>query len=226
MMNSTLFLTGATGALASSIRDHFLNEGWNVAGFDIRDNGFTHENYKAYRVDGSVEAQVQGAFDKAMTEIGTPEALIATVGGVKPWTNIDEMKYEDFEFIIRLNLSTTFLAVKHAMRLMRIAGSGAIITIGAEPGLKPEAKKSAYVAAKAAVIALTRAVAEEGKSAGITANSIVPTTIHTKANEEWGTDDEIPKWTAPEDIAATCFFLASKPGRAINGATIRIPNRM
>ena len=225
-MNSTLFLTGATGALATAVRDHFLGQGWQVAGFDLRDNGFAHENYRAYTIDGTIEADVQTAFDKASSELGAPDAVVATVGGVKPWTRIDEMTYDDFNFIVKLNLSTTFLAVKHGMRLMRNAGKGAIITIGAEPALKPEAKKSAYVAAKAAVIALTLAVAEEGKEFGITANSIVPTTIHTKANEEWGTAEEIPKWTDPMDIAATCFFLASKPGHAINGATIRIPNRM
>lgn len=69
-------------------------------------------------------------------------------------------------------------------------------------------------------------LAEEGKSRGITANAIVPTTIDTKANEEWGSVGEIPKWAKPKDIAALCFFLTSPEGAAVNGATIRIPNKM
>ena len=54
----------------------------------------------------------------------------------------------------------------------------------------------------------------------------MPTIIHTEANEEWGSPDDIPKWTEPTDIAALCFFLTSPEGAAVNGATIRVPNKM
>jgi NAD(P)-dependent dehydrogenase (short-subunit alcohol dehydrogenase family) len=69
-------------------------------------------------------------------------------------------------------------------------------------------------------------LAEEGKTRGITANSIVPTVIHTTTNESWGSAEEIPKWTEPSDIAALCFFLSSDAGKSVNGSVIRMPNRM
>ncbi len=219
-----LFLTGSTGALGSAIRSIYLNEGWSVAGFSHEDDGFTHERYRFYAVDATNELSVEQSFSTAAREFGIPRALVATVGGVRPWKPISEMPIEDFRFLFELNLASFFIAAKHAMRLM--SGEGTIVSIGAEPALAPTVKKGGYVAAKAGVIALTKVIAEEGKSVGIHANCIVPTVIHTKANEEWGTPDEIQKWTKPEDIAAMCLFLTSEAGKAINGAVIRMPNGM
>jgi NAD(P)-dependent dehydrogenase (short-subunit alcohol dehydrogenase family) len=221
---STLFLTGSTGALGAAIRTTYLENGWNVAGFSHEDDGFIHEHYRFYAVDATHESSVEQAFTNASRDLGMPRSLVATIGGVKPWKTVSEMPIEDFRFLFELNLLSFFLSAKQAMRLM--PGEGTIISIGAEPALSPSAKKGGYVAAKAGVIALTQVIAEEGKSIGINANCIVPTVIHTKANEEWGTADEIPKWTKPEDIAAMCLFLSSEAGKAVNGAVIRMPNRM
>ncbi|HWF43398.1 MAG TPA: SDR family oxidoreductase, partial [Candidatus Kapabacteria bacterium] len=150
--------------------------------------------------------------------------LIATVGGVKPWKPVSETSLEDFRYLMELNLVSFFLAAKYAMLNMR--EGGAIVSIGAELALRPTANKGGYIASKAGVISLTQVLAEEGKTRGITANSIVPTVIHTKANESWGSAEEIPKWTEPRDIAALCFFLSSDAGKSVNGSVIRIPNRL
>jgi NAD(P)-dependent dehydrogenase (short-subunit alcohol dehydrogenase family) len=221
---STLFLTGSTGALGGAIRTMYLNDGWNVAGFSHEDDGFTHEHYRFYSVDATNEPSVEQAFTNASRDLGMPRALVATIGGVKPWKTVSEIPIEDFRFLFELNLVSFFISAKQVMRLM--PGEGTIISIGAEPALTPSVKKGGYVAAKAGVIALTQVIAEEGKSIGINANCIVPTVIHTKANEEWGSPEEIPKWTKPEDIAAMCLFLSSEAGKAVNGAVIRMPNRM
>ncbi len=221
----TLFLTGATGALGRAVREKYLAEGWNVAGFAHKDDGFAHKHYRFWPMDASDEASVEQSFSKASQEFGTPRSLIATVGGVRPWKTVAETPIEDFRALFELNLASFFLSAKHALRLMP-PGEGTIISIGAEPALEPSAKKGGYIAAKSGLIALTRVIAEEGKATGITANCIVPTVIHTKANEEWGKPEDFPKWTKPEDIAAMCFFLTSEAGKAVNGATIRMPNRL
>ncbi len=220
----TLFLTGSTGALGGAIRTTYLDNGWNVAGFSHEDDGYAHANYRFWAVDATNESSIEQAFAHAKTDLGIPRALVATIGGVKPWKTVAEMAIEDFRFLFELNLASFFISAKQAMRLM--SGVGTIISIGAEPALSPSAKKGGYVAAKAGVIALTKVIAEEGKAIGITANCIVPTVIHTKANEEWGSHEEIPKWTKPEDIAAMCLFLSGEAGKAVNGAIIRMPNRM
>jgi NAD(P)-dependent dehydrogenase (short-subunit alcohol dehydrogenase family) len=221
---SILFLTGSTGALGAAIRATYLENGWIVAGFSHEDDGFTHEHYRFYSVDATNEASVEQAFANASHDLGAPRALVATIGGVKPWKIVPEMPIVDFRFLLELNLVSFFISAKQALRLM--SGDGTIISIGAEPALAPSAKKGGYVAAKAGVIALTKVIAEEGKAIGINANCIVPTVIYTKANEEWGSPEEIPKWTKPEDIGAMCLFLSSEAGKAVNGAVIRMPNRM
>jgi NAD(P)-dependent dehydrogenase (short-subunit alcohol dehydrogenase family) len=219
-----LFLTGSIGALGSAIRTTYLDDGWSVAGFSHEDDGFTHARYRSWGVDATNESSIEQAFTNAKADLGIPRALVATVGGVRPWKSVSEMPIEDFRFLFELNLASFFIAAKQAMRLM--SGEGTIISIGAEPALSPSTKKGGYVAAKAGVIALTKVIAEEGKSIGINANCIVPTIIHTKANEEWGSPEEIPKWTKPEDIAAMSLFLSSEAGKAVNGAVIRMPNRV
>jgi NAD(P)-dependent dehydrogenase (short-subunit alcohol dehydrogenase family) len=220
----TLFLTGATGALAQAIRDRFLADGWQVAGFARDADGFSHPSYRTYKTDATDETTVSNAFEAAAKEQGTPRALVATVGGIKPWRTVAETTIEDFRALFELNLTSFFLTAKHAMKLM--SGEGSIISIGAEAALEPTAKRGGYAASKAGLIALSRVLAEEGKAVGITSNVIVPIVIDTVANREWGSADDIPKWTKPEDIAAMCLFLSGEAGKAVNGAVIRMPNRM
>jgi len=223
---STLYLTGSSGGLGRVIRLFYLEHGWSVVGFDLHGDDFEHKEYLFIGFDSADEKSVETAFSKAAERFGAPQAMIATIGGIKPWASIENIDINDFQFVLQLNLTSAFITVKHAVKLMKPEGSGSIITIGAETALRPEPGKSAYVAAKAAVIALTQTIALETKEYGVNTNCIVPTVIHTKANEEWGTADEIKRWTTPADIASLCYYLTSDSGKAINGAVIRIPNKL
>jgi NAD(P)-dependent dehydrogenase (short-subunit alcohol dehydrogenase family) len=223
---STLYLTGSSGGLGRVIRQYYLERGWSVVGFDLRGDEYEHSNYLFVAFDSADEKSVEAAFLEGAKRFGAPRALIATIGGIKPWASIENVDINDFLFVLQLNLTSAFIAIKHAVKLMKPSGVGSIVTIGAETALRHEQKKSAYVAAKAAVIALTQEVALETKEYGVNTNCIVPNVIHTKANEEWGTPEEMKKWTAPDDIAALCYHLSSESGRAINGSVIRIPNKL
>jgi NAD(P)-dependent dehydrogenase (short-subunit alcohol dehydrogenase family) len=170
------------------------------------------------------EAEADKAFAAAYLDVGPPNMLIATIGGVRPWKQVKEMPADEFRYLFELNLMSFFVASKLAMKLM--SAGGTIISIGAESALQPPANKAGYVAAKAGVVAFTRVLAEEGKWIGINANCIVPTVIRTASNEQWGDPNDIAKWTEPKDIAAMCLFLSSDAGKAVNGATIRMTNRL
>lgn len=223
---NTLYLTGSSGGLGSVTRTFFLRKGWKVAGMDAFDDGFQDTNFFFQKIDSANEVSVEQAFKNANSTFGAPRLLFATIGGLKPWTPHEEISIEDFRFVMDLNIIATFNCLKQAVKLMKPLGKGTIVTMGAETALKPEPKKAAYVAAKAAVIAFTQTVALETKEYGVNTNCIVPTVIHTKANESWGAPEDIPKWTKPEDIAALCLFLASDEGKAINGSVLRVPNGM
>lgn len=221
---STLYLTGSSGGLGRSIREYYLEQGWSVAGFDRNPDDFSHSQYRFFAFDSSDDISVGSAFTQAQNSLGPARALVATIGGIKPWAGVDEMAPADFDFVWRLNVVSAFLSIRHALKMMRPQQTGSIVTIGAETALRPEPKKAAYVAAKSAVIAMTETVALETKEYGVNTNCIIPTVIHTRANEEWGSPEEIVKWTKPNDIAALCFYLCGDSGKAVNGATIRIPN--
>jgi NAD(P)-dependent dehydrogenase (short-subunit alcohol dehydrogenase family) len=221
-----LYLTGSSGGLGQAIRTYFLERGWSVAGFDRSNDGFTAPNYRYINMDSTNEGSVRSAFSEAARTLAQPRTLIATIGGLRQKANVDEMTLDDFRFVTDINMTSLFLTSKYASEMMRRAGNGSIITIGAETALRPEAGRSAYIAAKAAVIAFTQSLALETKEYNTNANCIVPTVIHTKANEEWGALDDIPKWTNPRDIAGMCYYLSTSEGKAVNGAVIRIPNKM
>lgn len=220
-----LFLTGASGALGSSIRSLFLEKGWSVAGFDHKDSGFTASNFKTFVVNMTDECSVMTEFEAAAMAFGKPDLVVSTVGGVKSWKTIRETPVEDVRFLIELNYVSAFLAIKCGTELMAESG-GAIVLIGADAALKPGPRKGAYAASKAAVIHLTQVAAEEGKDLGISVNCIVPHTIHTRDNESWGDPKDFLKWTEPAAIAGMCFFLGSEAGRQVNGAILRMPNKM
>lgn len=223
---NTLYLTGSSGGLGRAIRAYFLERGWSVAGFDAFDDNFKHDRFLFFKIDSISESSVEQAFSNAAGEFGAPRTLVATIGGLKPPSTLDEVTIDDFRFMMDINVTSLFLCTKHAAKMMRTNNSGSIITIGAETALKPEPKRAIYVAAKAAVIAMTQTLALETKEYYVNTNCLVPTVIHTKANEEWGAPEDIPKWTEPSDIASLCFYLSSNEGKAVNGSVIRIPNGM
>lgn len=223
---NTLFLTGSSGGLGRAIRSYFLEREWRVAGFDAFDDNFSHEQFLFHPIDSISEQSVGDAFSGARNEFGEPRTLIATIGGLKPSAPIDEVSLEDLRFTLEINITSLFLTVKHALQMMKPLARGSVITIGAEPALRPEANRVIYIGAKSAVISMTQSIALETKEYGVNTNCIVPTIIHTKANESWGSPEDIPKWTEPEDIASLCHYLSSDAGKAINGSVIRIPNRM
>jgi NAD(P)-dependent dehydrogenase (short-subunit alcohol dehydrogenase family) len=220
-----LFLTGASGALGFAIRHLFLEKGWSVAGFDHTASPFEAPNYKAFIINATDECSVLTGFEAAARALGKPDLVVSTVGGVKSWKTIRETPVEDARFLIELNYISAFLAIKCGTELMADTG-GSIVLIGADTALRPGPKKGAYSASKAAVIHLTHVAAEEGKEIGVAVNCIVPHTIHTRDNESWGDPKDFEKWTDPSAIAETCLFLGSSAGKQLNGAILRMPNKM
>lgn len=220
-----LFLTGASGALGSVTRSLFLEKGWSVAGFSHSQDTFQSDEYHGFTMNATDETSVMTAFQDACIHLGRPDLIISTVGGVKSWKTIRDTPAEDARYLLELNYVSAFLSVKFGMEVMEESG-GAIVLIGADTALKPGPKRGAYSSSKAAVIHLMQVAAEEGKEIGVSVNCVVPNTLKTKDNEEWGTPEQIATWTDPSAIAETCLFLSSPAGRQINGAILRIPNRV
>ena len=123
--------------------------------------------------------------------------------------------------MLAINLRTAVVATRALLPLLR-AARGGIVYFGSQaalPGTSP-AGMSAYAAAKAGVLALMRAVAEEERAHGVRANAVAPTTIRTADNVRAMGDD--PRWLEREDVAATVAWLCSDAARAGTGQVVAL----
>jgi NAD(P)-dependent dehydrogenase (short-subunit alcohol dehydrogenase family) len=148
---------------------------------------------------GSVH--VAGGFDMAPVEATTLAALTGQ------WT---------------INVVTAFLASREAVRRLRHEGGGRIVNVASRAALDHPGGKIAYVAAKSAVVGMTRALAAETRDARILVNAVLPDTIDTPANRAAMPDADHTRWTPPAAIARTIAWLVSPENDSVTGALVPV----
>lgn len=132
----------------------------------------------------------------------------------------------DFDRMFTMNARTCFLCCREAVKAMRKHGQGGrIVNVAARPALVPAPGMLAYTASKAAVAAMTQALAVECKDEGILVNAIVPSIIDTPGNRRAMPDADFSAWPKPEDIAETIRFLASPVNRLTSGCLVPVYGR-
>jgi NAD(P)-dependent dehydrogenase (short-subunit alcohol dehydrogenase family) len=137
-------------------------------------------------------------------------------------TKSDLMKQLDMNFV------TAFLCCRAAVAAMTAGGAGGrIVNVATRPALEWRAGAGmvAYTASKAAVAALTVALAEEVVKAGVLVNAIAPSTLDTPANRQAMPKADHAAWAKVEDVAATILFLASPENRVTRGAVVPVYGR-
>lgn len=169
-----------------------------------------------------------GAFFAAVIkEFGQIDILVNNAGITKD-NLLMKMSEEDFMSVIQTNLAGTFHGVKHVSRAMMKKRSGRIINISSVSGVIGNMGQANYSASKAGVIGLTKAVAKELSSRGITVNAVAPGFIDTEMTEVL-TDSvkkaavagiPLGRFGQVEDIAETVVFLASEKAKYITGQVI------
>lgn len=222
----TAVITGASGGAGRVVTRYFLEQGWDV-------QAHCHSDAGVEQLRQFLPAELQHRLSISIGDLGQPgiaeqciadapapvQAVVHLVGGIKAGTGLEETSPETLEEMWRINVQTTFMVLRAALPVLRQTG-GAIVTVAAKAALHPEMRKSAYAAAKAAVIALTQAEAEEGRPYGVRANVVVPSILRTPANLEWAREGEERQWVSVEEFAAAIFALCSDEGRAVSGAII------
>ncbi len=111
---------------------------------------------------------------------------------------------------------------KHCLRSMKLPNYGRIVTIGSRGAVQPGANLAAYCASKAAVVALTQAIAEETKQTNITANVVLPSIIDTPGNREAMGEANAKDWVSPQSLAEVICFLAGEGAKDLRGAAIPV----
>lgn len=160
--------------------------------------------------------------------------ILVNNAGITRDNLILKMSEEEFDAVIETNLKGVFYCTKHTARQMLKQKSGRIINISSVSGVMGNAGQANYCAAKAGVIGLTKSVARELGSRGITCNAVAPGFIETDMTEVLPEDvkktmgEQIPlkHFGKPEDVAETVAFLASENAGYITGQVIHVDGGM
>ena len=189
----------------------------------------------AILVKGDVSSFEEGKklIDETIKAFGTIDVLINNAGITKDGL-IMRMKEEQFDKVIDINLKGVFNTCKSAVCYMLKQRSGKIINISSVVGVVGNAGQANYAASKAGVIGLTKSIAKEVGTRGITVNAIAPGFIKSDMTDvlsekvKEGMLGLIPlgRFGAVEDIAKTVVFLASEGGDYITGQVINVDGGM
>lgn len=147
------------------------------------------------------------------------DALINVAGGLSVTGRIDAVDPGEWLREYERNTITALRLCRAALPLLR-ESHGAVVNFASPAGQRAVPGLGAYSAAKAGVIALTRALAIEEKSSGVRVNAIAPGMMDTQQNREEMGDDV--KWVAREDVADVALFLAGPGARGVTGETIHV----
>jgi NAD(P)-dependent dehydrogenase (short-subunit alcohol dehydrogenase family) len=223
-------VTGGTGALGGAIVAALVAAGavchvpYVVAAeaehFSLRD----HAKVKLLAgIDLTDEAAVARLYDA----VPNLWASIHLAGGFA-MSPVSATKKADLMKQVDLNLVTAFLSCRAAVNAMTRTGAGGrIVNVAARPALewRTGAGMAAYAASKAAVAALTVALAEEVVKSGILVNAVAPSIMDTPANRAAMPQADFSAWPKVEEVAATILFLASPDNKVSRGGVVPVYGR-
>ncbi|MCY4061882.1 MAG: SDR family NAD(P)-dependent oxidoreductase [Chloroflexi bacterium] len=217
-------ITGASGLLASGVIPIFSAGGAKLAltcGDDrlyermpeLRDDP---DHLCLQSTDLSDPAVVDALASRVLGAYGRIDILVNIVGGWDAGKPAHEMTVDTWQSMIRLNATVTFLMCRAVIPAMLEGGGGAIVNIGARPGLRASGNDAAYAASKAAVLRLTESISEEYKRRGIRVNAVLPSAIVPA--EQYAEDPH--SGVTPAQLGRLIAFLCSDDGAIVQGALI------
>ena len=241
-MSRTAVVTGGASGIGRASCQELCAAGYSVGVLDL--DGRAAEDLAAeLRAAGgraiAVPADVTDpdavadGFGKVRAELG-PTHVLVTSAGLAVWDDFEAITPERWQRVIEVNLTGTFNACQAALPDMVAAGWGRIITISSSSAQRGSPRMAHYAAAKGGVIVLTKSLAREYASRGITVNTIPPSGIETPmqhasqaagdlpANEVMAQAIPLGHLGTPEDIAAAVVFLASDGAGFITGQVLGV----
>ena len=171
-------------------------------------------------VDLTDEEQVVDYYAKLPA---APWASVHLVGGFL-WKPFAETTRVDLTKQLELNVTTLFLCAREAAKRMGSAG-GRLVNVSARTGLYPAKGMVAYAAAKAAVAAITKGLADELADQKILVNAIAPSIIDTPANRTSIPGADFSKWPKPAELAEAIYYLASPSNTVTSGEILPVYGR-
>ncbi|MDR7271829.1 3-oxoacyl-[acyl-carrier protein] reductase [Pelomonas saccharophila] len=233
-------VTGASRGIGRAIALTLANEGWRVVGTATTEAGaaaiaeaLAPHGGRGIALNVTDAAASQAAVDDIVAKEGGLHVLVNNAGITRDTLSM-RMKDEDWDAVLDTNLKAVFRLARAVTKPMMKQRSGRIINITSVVGASGNAGQANYAAAKAGVAGLTRSLARELGSRGITVNCIAPGFIATDMTEVLPEAQkaallaQIPlgRLGAPEEIAAAVAFLASPGGAYITGTELHVNGGM
>ena len=226
-----VIVTGAAGALGAAVARRLAADGRTVALVDVASEppvALLNELGDRQGWFGGVDltdlTATRRAFDAVEQRFSGYDTLVNVAGGFR-WQVVAEGDLDAWDRMYSINLRTAVVGCKAALPMLKRAGRGRVVNIGAGAAAKAGAGMGAYTAAKSGVQRLTESLAAELRDAGITVNAILPGTIDTAANRRDMPDADFSRWVPPAQIADVIAFLVSDAARAVTGAAIPVFGR-
>jgi NAD(P)-dependent dehydrogenase (short-subunit alcohol dehydrogenase family) len=224
-MNGRVLITGAAGALGRSVVRQFVAAGERVLA--VGDRGLAEiaamaapDVVRIHQADLTVTSAVDGLF--AAAEEDGLAAVVHTVGGFR-WGKTADFSDDDWSFLLKVNLDSTFRVFRATARAFAKARAGSLVAVASPAGLLGEPGMGAYAATKAGVLRLVESLARELAPVGARANSVLPGTMDTAANRAAMPDADFSKWVTTDAVASVIHFLTTPAASAVNGAAVRVP---
>lgn len=182
-----IIVTGAASGIGLQLAERFAREGGVVMLSDLNDSALQTARkqldelgYQAASVqaDMTIEQDIINLIDQTVARFGRLDVLINNAG-IQHVAPLENFPTDKFELMIKLMLTAPFIAIKHAIPIMKRQGFGRIINMSSINGLVGFAGKSAYNSAKHGIIGLTKAAALETADYGITINALCPGYVDT-----------------------------------------------
>ena len=236
--NKKILVTGASGGIGNSIIKKLCENGVNILASGTKIEKLEElkkrfDNIKILRFDISQSDKIEEFIENATTELGGLDCIINNAGITQDNLAI-RMSIEEWKRVIDINLTSTFLMSKFAVKKMLKNKKGKIINITSVVGHTGNLGQSNYTASKAGIIAMSKSLAIEYAKKNININCISPGFVKTAMTDKL--DDKykeqiiskIPsgRLGEPEDIANVVLFLASSLSDYINGETIHVNGGM
>lgn len=239
LTGKTALITGASRGIGRAIALKLASEGANVA-IVYAGNQAAAEETKALALENGVKAECYccdvSDFDKVAQLVATVKEefggidILVNNAGINRDKLAMQMKEADFDDVIATNLKGAFNTIRQVYPLMVRKRSGRILNISSVAGICGNAGQANYSAAKAGMIGLTKSIAKEVASRGITCNAIAPGFIATDMTDalpekvKEGALATIPmrRMGTPEEIADVAAFLVSDAASYITGAVLQV----
>ena len=236
--NKNIIVTGASGGIGNSIIDKFHKCGANILASGTRIEKLEelkskYSNIKILKFDISQSDKIEDFIENASKELGGLDCIVNNAGIAKDNLAI-RMSIEDWKKVIDINLTSTFLMSKFAIKKMLKNKKGKIVNITSVVGHTGNLGQANYTASKAGIVAMSKSLAIEYAKKNININCISPGFIKTTMTEK--IDDKfkeaivskIPsaRLGEPQDIANAVLFLSSNQSDYINGETLHVNGGM